>query len=146
MYLISGWESVKKHEEWIASEENQEFLRKLASFVGIEGLVHVGVDFGGLEEEMEDVFGIEIIVRDAQAGTDAALKDGTGDVKAIWEGSGGDVEGKSGGRLFEFRAYDENGWKVVTSKGLEEENGRDRTQVGVSIERAMRLPVGPSNY
>lgn len=130
----------------MASEENQGFLRELASFVGIEGLVHVGVNFGGLEEEMENVFGVEIVVRDAQAGTGAALRDGTGDVKAIWEGSGVDVEGKSVGKLFKFRAYDERGWKVVMSKNLEGERGRDRIQVqGVSIERAVRLHVKPSN-
>lgn len=142
---------MKKHEEWIVSEENQRLLKELTGLVGIEGLLHVGVDFGGLERVMEKVSGIEIVVKDPSSVTDAQLKDDfrlDEDVEAIWEGSGGDVEGKSGGKQFEFRAYGEKGWRGIMGQNLKSKGGRDHSadgHVNVAVERAVRLHVGLSD-
>jgi len=44
IYLISGWESVDAHNEWIRSAENQGLLVLLGDYLEVEGLVHVDVE------------------------------------------------------------------------------------------------------
>lgn len=140
IYLISGWESVEKHEEWMASSENQSFLKELAAYVAISSLIHVDMDFSGLQEKIGNVCGIEVEVRELAAFNRArACQSSAGnapeDLIAIWRGCGEDVEGKSGEKRFGFRAYDEDGWKLVLRGSSE--GGRRRE----GVELAVRMPV-----
>ncbi len=48
LYLISGWQSVLAHEEWIASDENQTLLKLFEPHVQITDFVHLDVEFGGI--------------------------------------------------------------------------------------------------
>ncbi|SJL06619.1 uncharacterized protein ARMOST_09961 [Armillaria ostoyae] len=48
LYLISGWQSVLAHEEWIASGENQTLLKLFEPHVQITDFVHLNVEFGGI--------------------------------------------------------------------------------------------------
>lgn len=44
LYLLGGWESVAKHNEWIASETNQKFLEQLKDDVEVEWMFHYNVN------------------------------------------------------------------------------------------------------
>ncbi len=44
IYLITGWESVPAHYEWIASEQNQKLLERGKGMLEVEGLAHAEVD------------------------------------------------------------------------------------------------------
>ncbi|KAM5538129.1 hypothetical protein V8D89_008326 [Ganoderma adspersum] len=44
IYLITGWESVAAHYEWIASEQNQALLERAKGMIEVEGLAHAEVD------------------------------------------------------------------------------------------------------
>ncbi|PBK63598.1 hypothetical protein ARMSODRAFT_861174, partial [Armillaria solidipes] len=44
IYLISGWQSVPAHEEWIASDENQTLLKLFEPHVQITDFVHLDVE------------------------------------------------------------------------------------------------------
>ncbi|KAK0200354.1 hypothetical protein DFS33DRAFT_1387564 [Desarmillaria ectypa] len=48
LYLISGWQNVPAHEEWIASDENQTLLKLFKPHVQITDFVHLDVEFGGI--------------------------------------------------------------------------------------------------
>ncbi|KAK0473582.1 hypothetical protein IW261DRAFT_1657507, partial [Armillaria novae-zelandiae] len=48
LYLISGWQSVSAHEEWIASDKNQALLQLFEPHVQITDFVHLDVEFGGI--------------------------------------------------------------------------------------------------
>lgn len=52
IYLISGWESVSAHQEWIASDENQSWLKALEDYVDEVQLKHLDFAF---EKEALDV-------------------------------------------------------------------------------------------
>lgn len=44
IYLISGWESVEAHNEWIRSEVNQGLLVMLDEYLGVEDFMHLDVE------------------------------------------------------------------------------------------------------
>ena len=44
IYLITGWESVAAHYEWISSEQNQALLERAKGMIEVEGLAHAEVD------------------------------------------------------------------------------------------------------
>ncbi|PIL24352.1 hypothetical protein GSI_14105 [Ganoderma sinense ZZ0214-1] len=44
IYLITGWESVATHYEWIASEQNQALLERAEGMIEVEGLAHAELD------------------------------------------------------------------------------------------------------
>ncbi|KAK0187194.1 hypothetical protein F5146DRAFT_766602 [Armillaria mellea] len=81
LYLISGWQSVPAHEEWIASDENQTLLKLFEPHVQITDFVHLDVEFGGVLSGGEERLRFW------------KNKGGAIDEKR-WEVIGNDVEGK----------------------------------------------------
>src|ERR1700759_3164876 len=45
LYLISGWKDVSAHEKWIASDQNQELMKKFGQLLEVKGLAHLDMDF-----------------------------------------------------------------------------------------------------
>ncbi|THV07348.1 hypothetical protein K435DRAFT_574949, partial [Dendrothele bispora CBS 962.96] len=50
IYLLSGWDSVAAHGEWIKSDENQELLELLGPYLTVEQLAHLDMDFRSVPE------------------------------------------------------------------------------------------------
>ncbi|KAJ5387951.1 hypothetical protein N7509_010492 [Penicillium cosmopolitanum] len=55
LYLLGGWESVAKHNEWIASETNQKFLEQLKDDVEVEWMFHYNVNIFRRAEQKDGV-------------------------------------------------------------------------------------------
>jgi quinol monooxygenase YgiN len=51
LYLLGGWESVARHNEWITSETNQKFLEQLKDDVEVEWMFHYDVNVGFIFDE-----------------------------------------------------------------------------------------------
>ncbi|KAJ2924001.1 hypothetical protein H1R20_g13090, partial [Candolleomyces eurysporus] len=65
MYILSGWESVSAHEEWIKSDGNQDLLKRFASYLEDVTLRHLNVTFD------KDRFDVPYIVyRNTPEGTE----------------------------------------------------------------------------
>ena len=45
IYLISGWQDITAHHQWIASEANQALLQEAASLLKITRFAHLAIDF-----------------------------------------------------------------------------------------------------
>lgn len=95
--LLTGWESVEAHNEWIAGEENQALLRVFAPVMNVKDIymVHLGI-------EPMDVWGHTKTLVYERLGGDEEAKTAT---KARWEAVGKDLEGKTAD-LFELKGYE----------------------------------------
>ncbi|TBU50288.1 hypothetical protein BD309DRAFT_945799, partial [Dichomitus squalens] len=47
IYLITGWEGVAAHYEWIRSEQNQQLLERSKGLLEVEGVAHAELDSEG---------------------------------------------------------------------------------------------------
>lgn len=85
IYLLSGWESVAAHQEWIKSDENQAWMKALGHCVRDVQLKHLDFAF---DKEALDVGCVVYSDRQAtEAEATGAQKDG-----AAWSAEGIDLE------------------------------------------------------
>jgi hypothetical protein len=103
--LLSGWESVEAHNEWIAGEKNQALLKAFAPVMDMTRLymVHLGI------EPANEWKNIEVLAIERGEG----IVEGESASGVIWEAVGDDVEAKTKDR-FRLKGYstDNAGLKV----------------------------------
>lgn len=114
VHILSGWESVNAHNEWIKSEGNQDLLTKFASYLEDVTLRHLDVPFD------KDKFGAPYIVyRNTPEDTQAVEEGG------LLTASGQDLENPDSGlhRLTFFQekpSYSNAGDKIMERILVEE--------------------------
>ncbi|PAV23973.1 hypothetical protein PNOK_0104100 [Pyrrhoderma noxium] len=85
-YLLSGWESVHAHEQWIASPTNQDLVKALTPNCDVLGLRHLIIS---PDESWKDA-AMMLYVR-----TEEGKQPSLPEVNLVWKGFGGDAEGKN---------------------------------------------------
>ncbi|KIJ68895.1 hypothetical protein HYDPIDRAFT_105410 [Hydnomerulius pinastri MD-312] len=106
VHLISGWESVEAHLEWIKGDRNQELLRVFAPYIDIPKvrMVHLDIDFDSIPKDV-----------------------GTLVVERYGEG----YEGRFGGASKTNKLFSVEGWAKV---GMDmSENGHEVYRIANSI-------------
>ncbi|KAK7463536.1 hypothetical protein VKT23_006884 [Stygiomarasmius scandens] len=83
IYLLSGWDSVDAHGEWIKSDGNQELLKLLGPYLTVEQLAHLDMDSGDMPEGQESQ---DLLI---------AKNVGLQGVEGRWVGGGIDLEDAS---------------------------------------------------
>ncbi|EKM55243.1 uncharacterized protein PHACADRAFT_50500, partial [Phanerochaete carnosa HHB-10118-sp] len=87
VYLVSGWKDVPAHNVWIASEPNQELLRRAASILAVREFFHLGIDFETMPVGVQRMTWEVSLRGHAGAESDAETVTG-GRWNMVWEGAG----------------------------------------------------------
>ena len=98
IYLISGWQDIPAHNEWIASEGNQELLREMISVMAVKDFKHLNCDFRTMPLDISCIM-LEV-VPDGQS----VDHEKTDDARAAWQCEGRALERPSDG-LYRLRGY-----------------------------------------
>ncbi|KAH8813829.1 hypothetical protein DL96DRAFT_1505161 [Flagelloscypha sp. PMI_526] len=103
IYLLSGWQSVEAHYEWIATDENKKLMEQLTPLIENVELVHLDIDF---EKSFPRDLDKLVIVRNKEATFE-------GETYA----SGKDVENSASDVYYHFAKDGEGSSRIVLPSG-----------------------------
>ena len=105
VYLVSGWTDVPAHEKWIASEPNQELLRRAALVLAVKAFFHLDINFETMPVGVQCVIWEALPDDIAQAELGGEVVGGArSGLKIVWEGAGRVLEEQSGD-IHRLRGY-----------------------------------------
>ncbi|OAX37122.1 hypothetical protein K503DRAFT_743210 [Rhizopogon vinicolor AM-OR11-026] len=124
VYLVTGWNDVAAHEEWIKSARNQELLEIGGKFLDVIGMVHLDLDFS------EFPVGAESLVCARSVGTDGQSEEAKPDnevqVQGGWTRYGKDVQEISTGVYY-----------FTESDALEDVVGKGNIDMKTSLKKVV---------
>ncbi|KAG1890859.1 hypothetical protein F4604DRAFT_1702767 [Suillus subluteus] len=97
IHLITGWDDVRAHEEWIASSRNQELLQIAEGFLNIIGMVHLDLDFNEFPVGAESLVCVKSTAATKGVSEEAKSKSMASIPEYGWTGHGKDVQEISAG-------------------------------------------------
>jgi len=104
IHLITGWDGVAAHDEWIKSSRNQELLQNGRNFLNIMGMVHLDLDFSEFPVGVESLICVRFIGAIEDLSEEAKVKRAM-HVKGGWTRYGKDVQ-QSGTGVYYFTESD----------------------------------------
>lgn len=106
IFLISGWKNIPAHQEWIASDGNQDFLREMQDILEVRAFHHLEINFETIPSNVSCLTWQTLPYDHAESEGRPALGSGIDGImsKAVWEGSGRVLDGDEEG-WHKLRAY-----------------------------------------
>jgi len=89
VYLISGWDNISAHMEWIESERNQTLLKIFDPILSIVDFVHLEIDFAQIPPETQ-VLAFKKVAENEEDTIDHAIWSEEGG--KLWSGQGRAIE------------------------------------------------------
>ncbi|OJA11793.1 hypothetical protein AZE42_09315 [Rhizopogon vesiculosus] len=123
VYLVTGWNDVAAHEEWIKSARNQELLEIGGKFLDVIGMVHLDLDFSEFPVGAESLVCVRS-VGGTEGQSEKGKQDNVVQVQGGWTGYGKDVQETSTGMY----CFTENG-------ALEDVVGKGNIGMKTSLKR-----------
>jgi len=121
VYLISGWDNISAHMEWIESERNQTLLKIFDPILSIVNFVHLEIDFAQLPPETQ-VLAFKKVVENEEDILDHAIRSEEGE--NLWSGQGRAIEKPENYILVAYRnakhpTTTESGPRLATMRRLD---------------------------
>jgi hypothetical protein len=94
IYLVSGWRDVPAHNDWIASDGNQELLREADPILAVIDFRHLQIDFETLPQDVSQMT-LEILphgLSGAEGNADSIADVGCRHSEVLWQGTGRALE------------------------------------------------------